>query len=87
MTVKELIEQLSQFEPDTPVVVKGYEAGFNDVYEVELLSIQLNTNTIWYYGAHGTNDDQQSVLPDVPMSNVVYLHSCNHIASEDWHGK
>ena len=87
MTVKELIEQLSQFKPDTPVVVKGYEAGFNDEHEVELLSIQLNTNTIWYYGAHGTNDDQQSPLPNVPISNVVYLHSFNHIASEGWHGK
>jgi hypothetical protein len=87
MTVKELIEKLSQFEPDTPVVVKGYECGFNDVQGVELLAMQLNVNTIWYYGAHGTNDDNFQPLDGVPMSDVVCLDSFNHIADEGWHGK
>jgi hypothetical protein len=51
MTVQELIEKLAQFPPNTPVVVKGYESGFNDIHSVTEENIQLDTNTIWYYGA------------------------------------
>ncbi|KAM3114629.1 hypothetical protein [Phormidesmis sp. 146-33] len=87
MTIAELIEALSQFDPSTPVVVRGYEGGYNDIIEVEKCSIQLNVNRIWYYGAHGSNDDQLKPLPDVPTTQVAYLHSYNHIADEDWHGK
>lgn len=85
MTVKELIEALSKFDPEMPVVVRSYEAGYDDVKEVRGLSIQVNVNTIWYYGAHGTNDDRIQPLPNVSMTDVVYLHSYNHIADEDWH--
>jgi len=63
MTVQELIEQLSKFPPDTPVVIRGYESGYNDVQEAKSQEMQLNINTIWYgaintiwYGAHGDND-------------------------------
>ncbi len=87
MTAQELIEALSQFDPETPVVVRGYESGYNDVFDVTPLSLQLNVNTKWYYGAHSTNDEQRDPLPDVPMTGVVYLHSYNHIAKEDWHGR
>ncbi len=55
MTVQELIEQLSKFPPDTPVVIRGYESGYNDVQEAKSQEMQLNINTIWY-GAHGDND-------------------------------
>jgi len=87
MTIAELIEALSQFDPSTPIVVSGYEGGYNDVIKVTKTSIQLNVNRLWFYGAHGTNDHQLEPLPDVPMTQVAYLHSCNHIADEDWHGK
>ncbi|MBD2427710.1 hypothetical protein [Phormidium sp. FACHB-1136] len=86
MTAKELIEALSQYPPDTPVVVRGYEGGYNDIQAITPVSIQLNVNQIWYYGAHGTNDDQINPLPEVPLTPVIYLHSYNHIAEEDWHG-
>jgi hypothetical protein len=87
MTIAELIEALSQFDPSTPVVVSGYEGGYNDIMEVKKTEIQLNVNRMWFYGAHGRNDHQLESLPDVPMTQVVYLHSYNHIADEDWHGK
>ncbi len=86
MTVHELITALSQFDPNTPVVVRGYEGGYNDIHQVKPLSIQLNVNTTCYYGAHGCNDDRLNPLPDVPMTPVVYLSSYNHLADEDWHG-
>lgn len=87
MTIQELIETLSNFPADTPVVVRGYEGGFNDVNGVEAIDIQLNINTVWYYGAHGTNDDIQQPIPDIPLTKVVYLKSRNHIAAESWHDK
>lgn len=84
MTIKELIEALSKFDPDTPVVVRGYEGGYNDIMEIEETSMQLNVNRVWYYGAHREKDSQQP-LPDVPFTPVVCLWSYNHIADEDWH--
>jgi len=31
MTAKELIQKLQQLEPDTQIVIRGYEDGFNDI--------------------------------------------------------
>lgn len=87
MTIAELIETLSQFDPSTPVVVRGYEGGYNDIIEVKDASMQLNVNRVWYYGAHGGNDEQREPLPDVPMTQVAYLHSYNHNADENWHDR
>ncbi|MFZ4677863.1 MAG: hypothetical protein ACOYM4_19595 [Nodosilinea sp.] len=87
MTAKELIEALSQFPPDTPVVVRGYESGYNDMLAVQPLTIQLNISQTWYYGAHGSNDNQPNPLPEIPMTPVIYLHSHNHLADEDWHDR
>lgn len=87
MTIAELIEILSQFDPATPVVVRGYEGGYNNIIKVEKTEMQLNINRIWFYGAHGANPEQSKPLPDIPMTEVVYLRSYNHIADEGWHGK
>ena len=87
MTIQELCDRLSQFPPDTPVVVKGYEGGFNYVNKIEPLEMQLNVNSIWFYGAHVTNDHQHEPIEGIPMTPVVYLHGVNHIADEDWHNR
>ncbi len=34
MTVKELIERLQTLPPDTPVLVEGYETGFDEVIDL-----------------------------------------------------
>lgn len=52
MKVKELIEVLSQLDPELMVVVAGYEGGVNEVDKSELCDIELNVNTAWYYGKH-----------------------------------
>lgn len=54
MKVKELIEVLSQLDPELMVVVHGYEGGVNEVDKCELRDIELNVNTAWYYGKHET---------------------------------
>lgn len=34
MTAEELIEQLQKLPPETPVLVEGYETGFDDIVEL-----------------------------------------------------
>jgi len=35
MTTQELIERLKEFPPETPVLVEGYETGFDDIAEMK----------------------------------------------------
>jgi hypothetical protein len=52
MKVKELIELLSQMDPELMVVVAGYEGGVDEMDKYELCDVELNVNTEWYYGKH-----------------------------------
>ena len=52
MKVKELIELLSQMNPELLVVVAGYEGGVDEIDKFEMCDIELNVNTAWYYGKH-----------------------------------
>ena len=60
MTVKELIEQLSELDPELHVFVKGYEGGYQHVKPWKLSAIQdiyLDVNPEWWYGPHDTRDN------------------------------
>jgi hypothetical protein len=52
MTVKELIEQLSELDPELHVFTSGYEGGYHYVSLSEPDKFCLNVNTEWYYGPH-----------------------------------
>ena len=53
MTVKELIEKLSELDPDLYVLVHGYEGGFHFVDSPgEETTFCLDVNSEWYYGPH-----------------------------------
>ena len=52
MKVKELIETLSQLDPELMVAIIGYEGGVDEVSRYELCDVELNVNTEWYYGKH-----------------------------------
>ena len=52
MKVKELIELLSQMNPELLVVVAGYEGGVDEIKKYKLCNIELNVNDDWYYGKH-----------------------------------
>ena len=56
MTIQELIQKLSQYDPNTRVIVRGYEDGFNDVNYTEQRKIVLNYHSEWYYGSHQDAD-------------------------------
>ena len=52
MTIKELIEKLKDYPEDTRVIVDGYEGGYEDVNNVDIIHIKLNVNSADYYGPH-----------------------------------
>ena len=75
MTIAELIEALSQYDPSLPVVVQGYEGGYNDISILETLDIQFNVNKKDYYGAHG--DVLGRADPKKPFNSVLCLKGLN----------
>ena len=56
MTVKELIEELKNVDPETMVVVRGYEDGVDEVTSILQTRINLNVHPEWYYGDHQESD-------------------------------
>ena len=52
MTVKQLIEQLSELDPELRVLTKGYEGGYHDARIEGPFEIALNVYQDWWYGKH-----------------------------------
>lgn len=52
MTVQELINQLSQLDPNQLVLVDGYEGGFTDIKSITDEKIVLNYYNDWWEGPH-----------------------------------
>lgn len=69
MTVKQLIEQLQQLDPELHVFVHGYEGGYNDVTISEEKEIALNVHEEWYYGNH--EDVNYSLIEDKSQYTIV----------------
>jgi hypothetical protein len=71
MTVKELIEQLQQLDPDLHVFVQGYEGGYDDAGPVSnVMDIALDIHTEWYYGKH-EDADTEYYVPDKTKCTIV----------------
>jgi hypothetical protein len=53
MKVKELIQELQKLDPELLVVVRGYEGGVDEVNNIYLCNVELDSNAgIEYYGKH-----------------------------------
>ena len=52
MTVQELIDQLSQLDPNTLIMVDGYEGGISEIKSIDDAPIVLNYNSEPWYGPH-----------------------------------
>ena len=61
MTAQELIIHLQTLPPDTKVVVRGYEDGYNDILKVRALKIKPNENSNWYDGEYIDNVDFDAI--------------------------
>jgi hypothetical protein len=56
ITVRQLIDVLSRFPGDLRVVVRGYEAGADDISQRRLVNLDLAVNEEAYYGPHAIVD-------------------------------
>lgn len=48
MTATELINELQKLSPDTKIVVRGYENGYNDILELKPVRIKRLLKSEWY---------------------------------------
>lgn len=66
MTVKELIEKLSQEDPNMRVVIQGYEQGYDEVHLVEHTHIvrNMDNDKPWWDGEFNetSNKDAEKAL-------------------------
>ena len=58
MKIKDIIEKLQSYDPETNVVVKVCEGEYRGRYEytTDIKEIRINTDP-WYYGEHEKDDD------------------------------
>lgn len=57
ITVGELITLLQEFDADLPIIVDGYEGGFDYPLDPQEIEIVTDVNTESYYGAHDIPSD------------------------------
>lgn len=71
MTVKELIEKLSELDPELHVFVHGYEGGYAKVKDIsEEQEFALNVHGEWYYGPHELTRNG-TFVPDKSKYEIV----------------
>lgn len=61
MTAKELIIELQKLLPDTKVVVRGYEDGYNDILELKPVIIKQVPGSNWYDGEYDASTDEGAI--------------------------
>jgi hypothetical protein len=52
MKVSDLINRLSELNPDAEVVIQGYEGGWKVVSFISRGVLTRNVYSAWYYGPH-----------------------------------
>jgi hypothetical protein len=58
MKVKDLIQELQKLDPETLVVVAGYEGGVDEVKNLTQYKIELDAHKgWWFFGDHRALDD------------------------------
>ena len=81
MTVKELIEALSQIkDQDLKVMVKGYEGGVDDAIvstnesnTPEIYTIKRNVNKEWYMGRHEVTEQDTPLREDKVEKAIIII--------------
>ena len=57
MTAEELIKQLQKLPPETPVLVEGYETGFDDIVELKSVDVFRFRKAAEWDGEYQTPDN------------------------------
>lgn len=61
MTAQQLINHLQTLPPDTKIVVRGYEDGYNDILNLKEVNIKPKTDAYWYDGEYEDCDDADAL--------------------------
>lgn len=61
MTAKELILHLQVLPPETKIVVRGYEDGYNDIQNLRPVKIKYHPDAAWYYGEYADSKDTGTI--------------------------
>jgi len=73
MKVKELIEKLSNIDPEREVLFPGYEGGYTNLNNIEPdVLMALYVNKAWYYGEHERCKDNE--YKDFEKASCVIVH-------------
>ena len=62
MTAQELIQHLQTLAPDTKIVVRGYEDGYNDILKLNEVKIKLNPNAYRWDGEYEDSKDADAIV-------------------------
>ena len=63
MKVKQLIAELKKYDPDTKVVIKGYENRYEDLTKITTILLRVNANnTKWSYEQDDNGDTDALVI-------------------------
>ena len=74
MTVRELIERLSQIEDqEVRVMVKGYERGVDDIEDIipEIVNIALGVNPEWWNGTHEVISEDHTYIDKEIVKGII----------------
>lgn len=61
MTAQQLIEQLQSLPPDTKIVVRGYEEGYNDILKLMEIKIKHKPDADWFYGIYEDSSETDAI--------------------------
>ena len=75
MNVKDLIQELQKLDPETLVVVAGYEGGVDEVKSLTQYKIELDAHKGWaFFGNHCALEDiEDRYSPSSTIVNGVKL--------------
>lgn len=62
MTVKNLIEFLNTQNPDTPVLVNGYESNYTSIKKIAPVYVVKETDNHWWDGEYAETEDVGGVF-------------------------
>ena len=62
MTAQELIQHLQTLPPNTKIVVRGYEDGYNDILKLRPVKIKPNPSAYTWDGESDASKDADATL-------------------------
>ena len=70
-TVKELIEALKSFPSDMPVIVSGYENGFENFYQPTTIKVKHEPENMYFEGDFQAGEEEDEDLLDAVILQRV----------------